>query len=50
MKHSKYHYVNVLEENETILELVSYLYILFLKVRLNNKKIYIKIYRNDFKI
>ena len=33
MPHSKYHYVNVLEENDNILELALYLYLLFLKVR-----------------
>ena len=40
MPHSKYHYVNVLEENEIILEIVSYLYLLFLKMRLNNEFVF----------
>ena len=33
MLHSKYHYVNVIEENDNILQLVLYLYLLFIKVR-----------------
>ena len=33
MLHSKYHYVNVIEENDNILQLVLYLYVLLIKVR-----------------
>ena len=38
MLHSKYHYVNVIEENDNILPLVLYLYLLFLRLK-NIKKI-----------
>ena len=38
MLHSKYHYVNVIEENDNILHLVLYLYLLFIKVRFFNYK------------
>ena len=38
MLHSKYHYVNVIEENDNILQLVLYLYLLFIKVRFFNYK------------
>ena len=38
MLHSKYHYVNVIEENDNILQLVLYLYVLLIKVRFFNYK------------
>ena len=42
MLHSKYHYVNVIEESDNILPLVLYLYLLFIKIlRLNNLKNFI---------
>ena len=42
MLHSKYHYVNVIEENDNILKLVLYLYLLFIRImRLKNIKIFI---------
>ena len=42
MLHSKYHYVNVIEESDNILKLVLYLYLLFIRImRLKNIKIFI---------
>ena len=52
MLHSKYHYVNVIEENDNILQLVLYLYLLFIKVRflIIKKNLNYIIYKNDLEI